>query len=168
MPALFLSLSLNCLPSVFRKTADRQTGCKVICFCVCFCVCFCRCLCICVAAFAPRTTWKCCWLRGRCALTRVVAKICGSFGFVDLPTDFLVAFVGVSLRVVAGEECASGTEWESSTTKVGRGICQLKHSNVNIVRVKTSSVRIGSSVCSWNFKYLNHFRYNKSKLLWSK
>lgn len=82
--------------------------------------------------------------RKMCALTRAVAKICGSFGFADLPTDFLVAFAGVSLRAAAGEERASGAEWESSTTKVGRGICQLKHSNVNIVRVKTSSVRLGS------------------------
>jgi len=39
-----------------------------------------------------------------------------------------------------------------STTKVGRRICQLKHSNVNIVRVKTSSVRLALALTVFSYQ----------------
>lgn len=53
-------------------------------------------------------------------------------------------------------------EW-SSTTKVGRRICQLKHSNVNIVRVKTSSVRLALAqiVFSYQSDVINNFKNTK-------
>lgn len=60
-------------------------------------------------------------------------------------------------------------EW-SSTTKVGRRICQLKHSNVNIVRVKTSSVRLALAqiVFSYQSDVINRFKNTKvPKSVWS-